>query len=128
MRGRRSVLSPPIIALTLLAAACASGGQNEPAREAGSPNVITEEQVRTARGGSAYDVVRQVRSRWLLATNRGEVWVYFDNRRMGDIESLRGIAASDVGSMEFFPFAEAIGRYPEFSSGAGVIQVHSRRN
>jgi hypothetical protein len=116
----------PILVLAALVGACAASSSQSGERV--SNNVITQEEIQQARGGSAYDVVRQLRSRWLMSTSRGEVWAYYDNRRIGEVEALRGIAASDVGSIEYFSFAEAIGRYPDFSSGAGVIQVNSKRN
>lgn len=39
------------------------------------------------------------------------------------MESLRSIGIDDIAAMRFYPFNEAIGHFPSFSEGAGVIQV-----
>lgn len=119
---RRSALLP-IVFLTLVAAGgCATTGEAAD-RSFNDPNMITVEQLEEAVGGNAFDVVEQLRPRWLFASGRGEIHVYLDERKYGPMESLRSIGIDDIAAMRFYPFNEAIGHFPSFSEGAGVIQV-----
>lgn len=123
---RRCGILVPLLVLALVGAACASSGSGGSGQSYGDPNVITAEQVRQARGNNAYEVVQEYRSRWLLTSGRGAVQVYLDEREYGSVQTLRQIAVTEIESIRYYPFNEAIGRFPRFSSGAGVIQVHTR--
>lgn len=120
--SRRAIV--PLVFL-IIVGGCASTGEGS-SGSYGDPNRLTAEQIDQARGTNAYEIVQELRSRWLLATGRGEVRVYLDEREYGTLDSLRRISADEIESMRFYSFNEAIGRFPSFSSGAGVIQVNTR--
>ncbi len=54
------------------------------------------------------------------------VLVYLDDRAMGDVGTLHDTPTAGIEYIEYFPFAQAMGRFPEFTHGAGVIQVSTR--
>ena len=115
-----------MLLLTALAAGCEATGGSGSGGSYGDPNMITAEQVRQARGNNAYEVVQEYRSRWLMTSGRGTVEVYLDEREYGSVQTLRQISVTKIESIRFDPFNEAIGRFPRFSSGTGVIQVNTR--
>ena len=94
-------------------------------------NVITQEQI-TANGyRSAYEAVEALKPAWLITRPDGlstqrEVQVYLDNSRLGGIETLRPITASQVAQIRYIDAATAINRWGVDHS-QGVIMVISRR-
>ncbi len=114
-----------------------SGGSgamsSEPAAAAakGTANYITEEEFRDAPYtlSNAYDVIARLRPAMLQSritpTARGSASLpvlFADNRRLGEIGILRGIAREVVREVRYFTAAEARGKFGEGVPG-GVIQL-----
>ncbi len=90
--------------------------------------VISREQMLKGRFTSVYDAVAAMRSNWLRP--RGpesfmlplEVWVYLDDNRLGDVETLRTLNPSQVSTVRFYDGPSATSRWG-VGHGAGVIHV-----
>ena len=115
----------------LLIPGLACGARQAGGGERVDRNVITQEQI-TANGyRSAYEAVEALRPAWLITRPDGlsaqrEVQVYLDNSRLGGVETLRPIAASQVAQIRYIDAATAINRWGVEHS-QGVIMVISRR-
>jgi hypothetical protein len=113
-------------ALLLLLTACAGGVR----RAEPQPDLdrITREQLVEHRFTSAYEAVAALRSNWL--TTRGtdsfrtpsQIQVYFDDVRLGGIESLRGVGINSISYIQHFDGIAATERWG-LDHGAGVIFV-----
>lgn len=130
----RSVSVLGLLALPLLMGACASTGGAGPSR---SSNVISTEEIDALPGlQTAHEAIQQLRPNWLRS--RGSVSlqapaeasfpiIFMNGRRMGDMNMLRSIPISDVGSARFMSAREATTLhgtgYP-----AGIIDISTRRN
>ncbi|MEX2526934.1 MAG: hypothetical protein WEA09_04790 [Gemmatimonadota bacterium] len=123
-----------LIALPFLVGACASTGGSGTSR---SSTFISTEEI-DARPGlqTAYEVIEQLRPNWLRT--RGSVSlqapaeasypiIFMNGRRLGDMNMLRSIPISDVGSARFMSAREATTLhgtgYP-----AGIIDISTRRD
>ncbi|MET0395457.1 MAG: hypothetical protein ABW277_01390 [Longimicrobiaceae bacterium] len=129
-------LSLVLVPALALAAACAPATSADPSAGAGTENrrsdfnALSRQEIAESDAGTAYDLVRARRPRWLssgLATasrnsSRDPVVVYVNRTRMGGPDALRTISASGVGSMRFY---EPTSANLEFGNGhlGGVIQV-----
>ena len=94
-------------------------------------NVITQEQITSNAYRTAYEAVEALRPAWLITRPDGlsaqrEIQVYLDNSRLGGVETLRPIAASQVAQIRYIDAATAINRWG-VDHGQGVIMVISRR-
>jgi hypothetical protein len=122
-------LTRRLTALLLLAAACAGSPPREGASR-GERNLLTQKELLDQHFLSAYDAVEALRSQWLRArgpdsfTSPSQVWVYMDNVKLGDVESLRGVAVSTIMSIRYFGANEATARWG-VGHGAGVIYVQT---
>ncbi|MBV9880206.1 MAG: SGNH/GDSL hydrolase family protein [Gemmatirosa sp.] len=126
MRPRSGWLT--ILAVCVLVG-CAGGGRT---RDGRSPRVdrtvISREQMLKGRYTTVYDAVSALRSTWLRPRGPDSftlptvVWVYLDENRLGDVESLRNIQPSQVASVRFYDGPSATGRWG-VGHGAGVIHV-----
>jgi len=136
-------------ALILGVAACASGAGGSGA--GGSGDVITQQQIDEAAVGSAMDVVRRYRPRWLqpmrsptssgvaplvgrpgMPQDPGQLvvtdvyaTVVRDGVRLGEISTLSSISSRTVASIRFVSATDATTRYGSGYDG-GVIEVVSR--
>lgn len=131
----------PTIAVSLsalLLTACASGGGGT-AREPGTSarrdaNVITAEEIATITAQTLYDAVRNLRPQWMMRSrptamlqqNQGELIVYLDRTRFGNMESLRQINPGSVQAVRYYSPSAAEGR---FGPGhlLGAIEVTTTR-
>lgn len=131
----------PTIAVSLsalLLTACASGGGGT-AREPGTSarrdaNVITAEEIATITAQTLYDAVRNLRPQWMMRSrptamlqqNQGELIVYVDRTRFGNMESLRQINPGSVQAVRYYSPSAAEGR---FGPGhlLGAIEVTTTR-
>jgi len=116
----------PTIAVSLsalLLTACASGGGGT-AREPGTSarrdaNVITAEEIATITAQTLYDAVRNLRPQWMMRSrptamlqqNQGELIVYVDRTRFGNMESLRQINPGSVQAVRYYSPSAAEGRF-----------------
>ena len=125
-----------LVSALALAAACApaTGADPSAGAQAGNRrsdfNALARHEISDSDTGTAYDLVRARRPRWLGSggatasrnSSRAPVVVYVNKTRMGGAEALRSIPAAGVGSMRYYePTAANI----EFGNGhlGGVIQV-----
>lgn len=101
-------------ALGFLLAACASSGAS-PGAATSNPDLVTGSELAAVSGGSAYDLVRQLRPRWLQANAPGSLsgmrlqvtLVYLDGNKLGGLEALRSINANGIKSMQWLDAVRA---------------------
>lgn len=127
------------VSAALLLTACASGtGTGGTARAPGTTgrrdaNVISAEEIATTSSQTLYDAVRNLRPQWmmrsrptaLLQQNQGELLVYVDGTRFGNMETLRQINPGGVQSVRYYSPSAAEAR---FGPGhlLGAIEVTTR--
>jgi hypothetical protein len=125
---RRIEIGRFIVALLLC---CSCGGA--PATERGprpDPRIITRDQMLERHFLTAMDAVQALKANWI--TPRGpdsfvvpsQLWVYFDNVRLGPASSLRSINTRDISYLQYFSGIEATARWG-IGHGAGVILAAS---
>ena len=120
--GRLAVLL--LVALTLACGAHSAGGPRA------DRNVITQQQMLEGRFANLYDAVKSLRPNWLQPRGAdgmhvpSEVWVYFDEARLGGVETLRQLEPTAVASARFVDGASAQGRWG-MDHNAGAIAVTS---
>jgi len=109
----------------LLLTACASGtGTGATARAPGTSarrdaNVITAEEIRGTAAQTLYDAVRNLRPAWMMRSrptamlqqNQGELIVYVDGTRFGNMESLRQINPGSAQVVRYYSPSAAEGRF-----------------
>jgi endo-1,4-beta-xylanase len=89
---------------------------------------LTQEDFTEGHFRSAYDAVEALRATWLHPRGPdsfqrpSRVWVYIDNVRLGDVETLRGIHPSMILSIRHFDANAATARWG-VGHGAGVIYL-----
>jgi lysophospholipase L1-like esterase len=115
-----------------LAAVCAAAGCAGRSREGRPPRidrtVLARAQMLNARFSTVYDAVQALRPNWLRPRGPESfslplvVWVYVDNVRLGEVETLRNIQPSQVSTVRFYDGPSATGRWG-VGHGAGVIHV-----
>lgn len=131
-------------AATVAVLACAGGSQGgggaaAPAAAAGATsrrqgNVITSEEIAKSSGSTALDVVRQLRSHWLITRGvagandpgAGGIMVYVDGVRRGGLESLEQIGIEQVGQIRFLDANNATTRYGTGHPN-GAIEITTKR-
>jgi hypothetical protein len=80
---------------------------------AGNPTTLTEAEIRESGAGNAYELVEQLRPRWLRSgvqrsiRLRTVILVYYDNVRLGEIDVLRTLATVPIRSMHVLDAAQA---------------------
>lgn len=94
-------------------------------------DLITQDQIRQNGYLTAYEAVEALRAQWLVNRPDGltlerEKIVYLDERRLGGVQTLREIAASQVLSIRYIDPGTAINRWG-VDHGQGVIMVVTRR-
>jgi hypothetical protein len=117
--------------LALAMGACASSGEG---RTSGSPDLIDREQIEASSARNAYDLVNQLRPRWLRGRGSGSIQspdsglpvVYIGEVRHGDVESLRGFNTDGIEELRFINATTATTRYGSGHAG-GVIRITLRR-
>lgn len=130
MRARWSC----ILSLVLAAAACGPAPAGGPALR--DRAVISELEMSELPGDlSVLDVVRRERPFWLnvratrsLRSDPGEILVYQGDLRLGSVDALANIRASEVLRLEFLDASQAVARLPGIGTSrpAGAIVVHMR--
>lgn len=116
-----------LVALFLPAAGC--GARQNPGQRV-DRNVITAEQISENGYRTAFDAVEALRAPWLVTRPDGlntqrEVLVYLDESRLGGVQTLRQINASQVRLIRYIDAATAINRWG-VDHGQGVIMVVTR--
>jgi hypothetical protein len=123
----RSALVTAGLALALTTA-CASTGEQRSSSAAG---IITEAEISGSTASNAYDLVQNLRPRWLntrgqqslgtvtratptgpvAAMERTTIAVYVDGARMGELDQLRSISARDIATIRRLSAGEATQRF-----------------
>jgi hypothetical protein len=114
-----------------------------------TPNLITSDEIARVNAQTAFEAVQKLRPAMLRPrqvasangqggvsegspaksgtnTTSGELVVYMDGTRLGDMEQLRGIPASSVASMRYYTASEAQTKWGSGHPG-GAIEVISKR-
>lgn len=124
---RRACRNGVLLAL-LLAVGCAGRPGQGPSTERQRRDVLTQTQILATRASNLYDAVVALRSNWLLPRgidsfqSPGSVLVYFDDTRLGGVETLQTISPSSIGYIQYFDGTDASGRWG-LDHGHGVIYV-----
>jgi outer membrane cobalamin receptor len=100
----------------------------------GSPQIITEVEVRNSHAPNAYEVVKKLRGNFLsnrgatsvMNTSSPEPTVYVDGVPFGPLATLRNIPAEQVSSIRLYRAWEAETKYGSGNMG-GVIEVATKR-
>jgi hypothetical protein len=112
--GRRlAILSS--VALCVACASTASPPDGTAPRQ--DRTVLTQAQILDRRYTNLYDAVAAMRSNWLRPrgmdsfTNPSQVWVYFDDTRLGDVQTLRQLQPQVISTVRFIDGVSAQARY-----------------
>ena len=138
----------PIIAMSLIAIAaatfgCASSGtvaNQTAATPTGrvNPDLITTAEIEAVNARDAYELVQRLRPNWISrgtagssnmgAGGRGGLIVFIDQAKMGWVEALRDIPATQISSIQFMDAATATALLAGIGSEivTGAIVVHQR--
>jgi len=126
-----------LVALLIpLALACASAGRSG---VAGGPRhdsfLITESELRQTNVANLYDAIRTLRPEWIARRNpttlrpeaEGNIVVYMDRIRFGELEVLRSFAPALATSVRYLAPAEAEAEFgPGHLQGAILVTTGRR--
>lgn len=130
------VLSTPVLLVALPSFLAACGGGGAP----GTPtprdtNVITLEEIEATQAPTAYDIIQQLRPRWMIR-NRGQrtfseteadyAKVFVDDMPPREFDYLSQIPRASIQELRFIEAREATYLYGT-GYNAGVIKVTTRR-
>lgn len=143
----RSVSRHMFVSLAALACAASAGAQN-PGNAKRNSNQIVREELQGASAANAYELVQALRPQWLrergqetirtqkverdngrgrmeVATTMDEpgILVYINDSKFGNVDALRDIPVTGLGSLEFVSPSKATLRWGGGHS-KGVIVVH----
>jgi len=131
----------PLYLLTvaaLIGCAQASGTGSPSTATLRRSGVLTSAEIAGAHADitTAYDAVARLRPNWLAAhgITSGQsngagteyAWVYLDGQRYGDLNTLRNIAAYNVGDIRYYDVTQAGARFGLHGGSSGVIEVTSK--
>jgi hypothetical protein len=127
--------------LYLLAFAAIIGCAQSKSSDAPIPRngrLLTADEITTAHADitTAYDAIARLRPNWLAAhgVTSGQsngagteyALVYLDGQRYGDLNTLRGIAAYNVGAIRYYDVTQAGARFGFNGGASGVIEVTTK--
>lgn len=118
-----------LTALLLVASACSSNPQSESAPR-GDRTTLTQKEMLDHHFQTAYEAVEALRGQWLQArgpdsfSTPSQVWVYMDNVKLGDVQSLRTVHPSTILAIRHFDPNAATARWG-VGHAAGVIYLES---
>lgn len=121
-----------LAALPLLCLALALACHRGPDRVAPNFEYLTQDEIRERNFNNAYDAVASMRANWLVVRgtdsfqNPSEVWVYYDQTKLGGVETLRAVTVNEIAYLRHYSGIDATTRWGVGHS-AGVIFVSSRR-
>ena len=118
----------------LCATACASSSSGTSNGPKPGPNLITADEIAKVNVQNAYEAVQKLRPAMFrqrqvataMASASGELVVYVDNNRVGNVDALRQISASTVAAVRYFSASEAQLKWGSGHPG-GVIEVVTKR-
>lgn len=108
-----------------------SGSGSLVAPASGDVNLITRAEIDRGQWGDIYELVRNLRPRWVeprgtdSVLNPGEVQVYIDGVRLGGVDRLKAMPTSGIDHLEWVDGVTASGRWG-FNHAHGVIAVSYR--
>jgi hypothetical protein len=110
--------------------ACASGGPAgaDAGGDAGDARLITRAEIDRGQWKNTYDLVSSLRPRWVRARgidsfeDPGQVQVYVDGTRLGDVVLLRTLPTTGIQRLEWVDPVNAAGRWG-MDHGHGVISI-----
>jgi len=115
-----------VIGLTLLAAACASGGGSGESGPRRNRNLITSEELtQVGEVGTAFDAIQRLRPNWLRGRGTSSAKVFVDGVQMRDTGVLRNYRVDVIRECRFIPPADASMRFGT-GYGGGVIEVFTK--
>ena len=125
-------MRPRSRSITLVVVSTVALGCAARSRETHAPRldrtVLVRDQMVKGRYANVYDAVLAMRPQWLRPRGPESfllplvVWVYVDEVRLGDVETLRSVQPSLVTSVRFYDGPSATGRWG-VGHGAGVIHI-----
>ena len=128
---RRTRFALLVLSLPVWLASCAPAAPQSPSPRP-DRTVITRAEFAGHQFESAYDAVYALRRNWLANrevddtfSKASERQVYLDNARMGGLEKLREIRASEVVSITYIDGIQAHARWG-MGHDAGVLLIKSR--
>jgi hypothetical protein len=125
--------------LFLLSALALAPACSQPRRTDGtlrsSADVITSSDIRATSFTNVYDVIAQLRFRWLQARGTdtvnlqpGDVMVRLDDNELGTVQALRTLSPAGITSIRFVDPVSAGGRWGlGYAHGAIVISTRVER-
>ena len=127
----RAVIS--LVPFLLCLGACASTAP----RPTGSADKLTKVEIAESGANSAYDVLTRLRPAWLsparltmsgARAGTQTLLVYLDGIRLGGVETLRTLSASQITSMEFLTATRAASEVRDVGTSpvGPVIMVRTR--
>lgn len=127
-----ALASAAAIALASACASSSSSGASSGPRP--GPNLITADEISRVNVINAFEAVQKLRPAMLRqrqvasanAQSNGELVVYVDNNRFGDVESLRQITASSIAALRYYSASEAQTKWGSGHPG-GAIEVVTKR-
>ena len=116
----------------LLATACFHRAPLSPVAD---PNVITEDEIRSAHEASIYDVVAKLRPQYLrdrgpvsfVNGDRDVATVFLNDQEYGPISLMRDLPAGDFAEVRYYSGIDAVTKFGRYY-GNGVIQLVSRNH
>jgi len=128
------VLQRFALVLAVATVGCASASSaSAPAGTREDRNKITAEQMTKINANNAYDAVQMLHPQWMedrgvnsINAPPAKAVVYIDGSRMGDLESLRGLATNSIFEIRYLDAAQASNRYG-LGLQRGVIEVITKR-
>ena len=110
---------------------CASSWGGTSQTIGGDQSLLTGAELDQQDWRNCYEAVETLRPFWLMKrgardlADAGQIWVYEGSVRLGGVETLRGINASNVVSMQFLDASSAQQRWGP-GHAHGVILVETR--
>jgi hypothetical protein len=111
---------------------CASSGGSSSQTVGGDQSLLTSAELDQQDWRNCYEAVETLRPFWLIKrgardlADAGQIWVYEGSVRLGGVETLRGINASNVVAMHFLSASSAQQRWGP-GHEHGVILLETRR-
>jgi hypothetical protein len=105
---------------------------NRIARARPDPERLSQEEMLNEHFTNVYDAVAALRSAWLTVrgtdsfTQPSQVWVYYDENRLGGVDEMRSVLVNSVASLRHYNGTEATLRWG-VGHNAGAIQILSHK-
>jgi hypothetical protein len=129
----RSIFRPLLLCVLVLAPACSKPPAGQPAPR--TADLITAEEIEGASFTNVYDLIAQLRFRWLQSRGPdsvnlqpGSVMVRMDDNELGSVQALRTLPPQGITSIRFVDPVSAAGRWGlGYAHGAIVISTRPER-